>query len=214
MDIVSVSDHPLIGALVSEVVREVAPEAAFKTFDSFYKFEQSQLAPTVLIASVGQEQIELFKSWGGGSRFSYGLAHSVHQLPLGAVAKGEPDEFGIVWLPRETNVRAFYANTVKLLGYAGLIEGVADAHTPKNQFQSNISTETGTKPLTLRQVEVLELLATGLSAKEAAKSLNISPETVRGHVKDVFVRLGVRNIAQAIEVYTKARRFSSLFDND
>lgn len=214
IDIVSISDHPLVGALVSEVVREVAPEAQLKAFDNFEAFEQSDLAATVLLAGVGRNDLATFTALSEQGRFEFGLAHSLAYLPAGTRPLSEPDSMSIVWLPRETSVRDFYAHTVKLLRFAELISAPAGAHTPKNQFQSNISTESGTKPLTLRQVEVLELLATGLSAKEVAKKLSISPETVRGHVKDVFVRLGVKNIAQAIEVYSKARRFSSMVDNN
>ncbi len=52
--------------------------------------------------------------------------------------------------------------------------------------------------LTARQLEVLGLLADGLSQTEIAKRLAISPKTVGAHVEHIFVKLGVHSRAQAV----------------
>jgi DNA-binding CsgD family transcriptional regulator len=46
------------------------------------------------------------------------------------------------------------------------------------------------------QVRVLRLLLKGLSEKEAAASLNLSPHTVHTHVKNIYRLLGVRTRGQ------------------
>ncbi len=51
--------------------------------------------------------------------------------------------------------------------------------------------------LTLRQRRVLELLATGLSNKHIARTLEISEITVKAHVSAIFRKLGVTNRVQA-----------------
>lgn len=51
--------------------------------------------------------------------------------------------------------------------------------------------------LTDRQVEVLRLLATGLSNKQIARRLNLSPRTAEHHVQDIYTRLGVSSRAPA-----------------
>jgi DNA-binding NarL/FixJ family response regulator len=56
--------------------------------------------------------------------------------------------------------------------------------------------------LSARETEVLRLLAEGLTDREIAASLQISPRTVETHVSKVLHKLGVRNRAEA------ARRFS------
>ena len=56
--------------------------------------------------------------------------------------------------------------------------------------------------LSARETEVLRLLADGLTDREIAASLQISPRTVETHVSKVLHKLGVRNRAEA------ARRFS------
>lgn len=51
--------------------------------------------------------------------------------------------------------------------------------------------------LTLREVEVLTLVARGLGDKEIALKLYLSESTVKTHLRSVYQRLNVRNRAQA-----------------
>jgi NarL family two-component system response regulator LiaR len=53
------------------------------------------------------------------------------------------------------------------------------------------------KPLTGRELEVLALVAQGLTNKEIAEALSISAETARTHVNRVLRKLGVANRVQA-----------------
>ncbi len=49
-----------------------------------------------------------------------------------------------------------------------------------------------------REVEVLRILADGLSHKQIAAALFISPLTVHTHLKNIYVKLDVRNRIQAV----------------
>lgn len=53
--------------------------------------------------------------------------------------------------------------------------------------------------LTARECEILELLASGQSNKELARSLAISPNTVKTHLARVYEKLEVERRVQAIE---------------
>ena len=53
--------------------------------------------------------------------------------------------------------------------------------------------------LTARECEILELLASGQSNKEMARSLEISPNTVKTHISHVYDKLAVERRVQAIE---------------
>ena len=55
----------------------------------------------------------------------------------------------------------------------------------------------GPSGLSRREVEILKLLARGLSNKEIAGLLFISPKTVSNHVEHIYTKLGVSNRAQA-----------------
>ncbi|MFH8407296.1 response regulator [Streptomyces sp. NPDC018019] len=52
--------------------------------------------------------------------------------------------------------------------------------------------------LTAREVEVLRLVAEGLSNPEIARSLHVSNATVKTHINNLFAKAGLRNRAQAI----------------
>jgi DNA-binding CsgD family transcriptional regulator len=52
--------------------------------------------------------------------------------------------------------------------------------------------------LTRRQAEILSLLATGAGVAEIAAELYLSPATVRKHLENVYVRLGVHTRAEAL----------------
>ena len=53
-------------------------------------------------------------------------------------------------------------------------------------------------PLTLRERNVLELVAKGMQQKEVAKKLNISLETVKKHMKNAYKKLGAHNKVDAL----------------
>ena len=55
----------------------------------------------------------------------------------------------------------------------------------------------GPSGLTDRQVEVLRLLAAGLSNREIARRLSVSPRTAEHHVQDIYARIGVSTRASA-----------------
>ncbi len=54
------------------------------------------------------------------------------------------------------------------------------------------------EPLTPREIEVLELLAEGLSNKAIAARLGISDQTVKFHVGSIAGKLGARNRTETV----------------
>jgi LuxR family maltose regulon positive regulatory protein len=54
------------------------------------------------------------------------------------------------------------------------------------------------EPLSEREVEVLRLIATGLSNADAGRKLFIAPSTVKKHLENIYAKLGTRNRTQAI----------------
>jgi DNA-binding NarL/FixJ family response regulator len=53
-------------------------------------------------------------------------------------------------------------------------------------------------PLTVRELEVLRLLAQGHSNKEVARRLHLAEETVKFHVRHILAKLSVQSRTQAV----------------
>jgi DNA-binding NarL/FixJ family response regulator len=78
-------------------------------------------------------------------------------------------------------------NGERVVGVFGLIEERSD------------DMRTAPPPhLTPRQVEVLRLLEQGRSTKQIAAELHVSTETVRNHVRRLFLALGVNSRLEAV----------------
>jgi DNA-binding CsgD family transcriptional regulator len=59
-----------------------------------------------------------------------------------------------------------------------------------------VSGRRGTEGLTATERRVADLVAGGLSTREAAAALAVSPKTVEGHLSRIYVKLRVRSRAQ------------------
>jgi DNA-binding CsgD family transcriptional regulator len=57
--------------------------------------------------------------------------------------------------------------------------------------------------LSPRQREIMHLVVTGLSDKEIAARLQVSPHTVRTHLQRLYAQHGLRNRAEAAANWTK-----------
>jgi len=69
-----------------------------------------------------------------------------------------------------------------------------DGRAPGVMFSSN----SGQKPLTRREREVLDLISAGCSNKEGALRMHISPRTFESHRAEAMRKLGARNTADLV----------------
>jgi DNA-binding CsgD family transcriptional regulator len=77
-------------------------------------------------------------------------------------------------------------------------EAVASFRRKGNGLDPSIS-------LTAREEETLVLLTKGYSNKEIADHLNLSIETVRSHLKNIYTKMHVRSRAEAVAHYMSKR---------
>jgi PAS domain S-box-containing protein len=59
--------------------------------------------------------------------------------------------------------------------------------------------------LTRRELEILRMIATGVSTKAAADKLHVSPATVRNHVQNILGKLGAHSRLEAVAMATRQR---------
>lgn len=91
------------------------------------------------------------------------------------------------------------ANAVKDVHLGGSPISPAIASKLIQAFQSQFKTKApDTENLTKREVEILNLLTQGFRYKEIANQLNISTETVRTHVRNLYEKLHVQSRTEAI----------------
>ncbi|HZR84570.1 MAG TPA: response regulator [Candidatus Binatia bacterium] len=63
--------------------------------------------------------------------------------------------------------------------------------------------------LTRREHEVMELMIIGKTSREIAATLRLSPRTVEGHRRMVFLKMGVSSASQLVRVVLSAREADS-----
>lgn len=101
-----------------------------------------------------------------------------------------------------------------LLGLRSIREGGA-ALSPAvasmviSKFRTPLAQQANTSEvlphLSPRELQLLELLAAGRAAKEAASDLNLSYETVRGYLKKIYQKLHVRSQTEAVVKFLSCR---------
>jgi LuxR family maltose regulon positive regulatory protein len=75
---------------------------------------------------------------------------------------------------------------------------LAASRRPRQNHLGPASRTAALGTLSARETDILELIAQGMSNKEIARNLDIGPETVKTHLKNVFTKLGVERRAQAV----------------
>jgi DNA-binding NarL/FixJ family response regulator len=158
-----------------------------------------QIAPDVAIVDVrlpGMDGIEVTRRIValGASRVIVLTTFALDDLAYRSMKAGA-SAFLLKRLPAEDLIRAVHA-------VAGGDElAIPDLTTELISGSTDVSdarTDVFNPPLTTREAEVLLSLAVGLSNDEIAQRLHVSIETVRTHVKHIYMKCGVRDRAHAV----------------
>jgi len=120
---------------------------------------------------------------------------------------------GVDWTPErlqdalKAGVAGCVTKNANVAGLVAAVHAVASGHVvispelvgylePPPEPQTVVPADILAK-LTAREVEVLDLLAEGMSTSEIAAQLCVSNATVKSHVSHLLTKLGVRNRTQA-----------------
>jgi DNA-binding NarL/FixJ family response regulator len=70
---------------------------------------------------------------------------------------------------------------------------------------ANQQEPTGLRALTPRELEVLEMIAAGVTNAEAARRLDLSVHAIKFHLAAIYRRLGVANRTEAAVTYLQSQ---------
>jgi len=127
-----------------------------------------------------------------------------------ALALAEPGGFIRPFLDQGTEMADLLGRLVKqnpTLQYAGhILEAFGGGKTEffgrraddQNKPGASLPDKPLIEPLTNREIEVIRMLAKGVTNNDIAESLFISPETVKRHLSTIYRKLDVKNRQQAI----------------
>jgi DNA-binding NarL/FixJ family response regulator len=88
-----------------------------------------------------------------------------------------------------------------------LLETIRAVHVGQKRLSAEAAAEIAEHVmddfLTPREIDVLRLIANGNANKEIAGKLALTEETVKGHVKNIFTKLGVNDRTHAVTIGLK-----------
>jgi DNA-binding CsgD family transcriptional regulator len=99
----------------------------------------------------------------------------------------------VTWSPRVEAPGSNYCEARPVVGFplSGWDSSYADGRSAQPGSRDSAT-------LTARECEVLAMISQGLTNKRIARILEISPETVKSHVKHIFLKLAVSTRAEAV----------------
>ena len=84
----------------------------------------------------------------------------------------------------------------------------------RNAFQSPIQMPNASKPLTVKQVQVMELMLQGNTIRQISEALGLSVDTIKSHTKDAFHRLNASSRPSALGNYIQAKKLATHIQPD
>ncbi len=187
-------DHPAVVEAVADVLAEHGIEIAGRARDGDDAVEQIALRkPTVAILDLrmpGQSGIEVAKLV---SKTSPGTSVILY------TAFGDR---ALLTEALDAGARGFVLKEAPLAEVVRAVELVAAGRTYVDPVLAGVLSSSAATDkrlnLTQRERDVLRLLADGMSNEEIGKSLIISPETVRTHVRKAMAKLDADTRTQAV----------------
>jgi DNA-binding NarL/FixJ family response regulator len=99
------------------------------------------------------------------------------------------------------------AYLLKSLVRKDLVETIRSVHAGKKRMLPEVAADLAEHAtddaLSSREIEVLSLIAGGNANKEIAARLSIAEETVKGHIKNIFAKLGANDRTHAVTIGLK-----------
>ncbi|BAZ13274.1 two component transcriptional regulator, LuxR family protein [Calothrix sp. NIES-4071] len=162
-----------------------------------------------ILTKIAEQQPDvLLLDWNDNREFWDTLLQSQHSIPIIVITSN--DQLDINFMLR-AGVRGILSPEAReseiMLAVETVAAGMVVFHPEMIDYllaASSLSTEAmptnPTQVLTPREIEVLQLLASGTGNKAIAQNLHISEHTVKFHISSIFQKLNVSTRTQAVAV--------------
>ena len=120
-------------------------------------------------------------------------------------------EHDLVYACLRSGARGYFIKDAELLNLPEQLLAVVHGHTALDPRVTDILADYmrhGEFPpdnLTNREMEVISLIGQGLTNREIAAQLQLTENTIKGYVKEIFAKLGARNRVEAVALARKRR---------
>src|SRR5229473_682478 len=135
-----------------------------------------------------------------GREITHLLPREAHEKVLAqfrrAIGRGEPTDFETAFVDASGHLRGVRVQHLPLRDgdtIVGVLTLAFDVRRPPSEIGLKQDPH-----LTMRQRQILELIASGLSTAEVAKELTLSTETVRNHLRNASKELRAHSRVEAI----------------
>lgn len=206
-NVILIEEFPLVSIVMKELIENIYPNSSvylhqnIDTIDTSESFQSS----VIVYDMYGDEAHQLGQVKKIQSHFHHTKKIFFSGISSTALKEAIAEVDGLL-VPRSMGYRDIME---KICNFNMTNESTIELSTARNEFQSSIQFPGSEKPLTIKQVEVMELCIKGLSNKEIAREINLSPETVRAHLKQCYTRLQAKSRAQAVANFEVARRLAN-----
>jgi DNA-binding NarL/FixJ family response regulator len=185
----------LEGLLVGLREQGVLIAGAFHTPATLLEAVSAKAADVVLISALSDRV--------AGAGLARAVRSSNPEARIALLVEDDPAGIGGL---RTAPVDVFLRASLPLRAVADGLRRLAAGETQHRLawFATDPPSEDALGVLSARQREILELIGRGWSSQEIAERLDLSPNTVKYHVRQVYLRLHVRNRAQAVRLLLEA----------
>ncbi|MBL4785002.1 MAG: response regulator transcription factor [Cohaesibacteraceae bacterium] len=208
MNIIIADDHPVFRAGLAVILKQVFVDAVFHEASCGEELN-------ILLTKFTSVELLLVDLFFPGFKYSHDLPRYRKMLPLSPIIavsmmndRCEIEKimsFGINGFISKSisparivqSIQAVMQGDVIIATCDHSLEPGIDTHIQTGDITAEGNIQSQYEALPPRQQEVLHLLGKGLSNKEIARELDLSPFTIRAHVSAVLKALGVANRSAA-----------------
>ncbi|MBW4600751.1 MAG: response regulator transcription factor [Calothrix sp. FI2-JRJ7] len=162
-----------------------------------------------IVTKIAEQQPDIMLlDWNEDREFWDALVQSQYTIPIVVIASNDQIDFNLmlragvrgILSPAERESEIMLAVETVAAGMVVFHQEMIDYLLAASGFSAEAMATNSSQVLTPREIEVLQLLASGSGNKAIAQNLHISEHTVKFHISSIFQKLNVSTRTQAVAV--------------